>query len=168
MFNMQLCSYGKSPNVKGDIFSKGQCPQNDIKRDRIKTVPYSSVVGSLMYAQVCTRPDIAFVVGVLGRYLSDLGQSHWKVAKKVLNYLQGTKDLMLTYWHTDTLKVVGFSHSDYAGCVDDKNSTSGYIFMMVEGVVSCKSVKQSMWHVMRPLVMQYGCRTSFQLWRLCR
>ena len=54
----------------------------------MKAVPYSLVVGSLMYAQVCTRPDIAFVVGVLGRYLSDPGQSHLKMTKKVLRYLQ--------------------------------------------------------------------------------
>ena len=50
----------------------------------MKAVPYSPVVGNLMYAQVCTRLAIAFVVGVLGRYLSDLGKSHWKMAKKVL------------------------------------------------------------------------------------
>ena len=73
---------------------------------------------------------------MLGRYLSDLGQSHWKAAKKVLRYLQDTKDLMLTYRHTDTLEVVGFSDSDYAAYVDDKKSTYGYIFMMDEGVVS--------------------------------
>ena len=107
----------------------------------MKAIPYSLVVGSLMYAQVCTRLDIAFIVDVLGRYLSDPCQSHWKAVKKVLRYLQGTKDLMLTYWSTDTLKVVGFSDSNYAGCVDDKKSTSGYIFMMAEGVVSWKSVK---------------------------
>ena len=53
----------------------------------MKAVPYSLVVGSLMYAQVCTHLDIAFVIGVLGRYLSDPGQSHWKAAKKVLRYL---------------------------------------------------------------------------------
>ena len=76
MFNMQLCSSGKTPIVKGDKFSKGQCPQNDIERDQMKAVPYSSIVGNLMYAQVCTRLDIAFVVGVLSWYLSDLGQSH--------------------------------------------------------------------------------------------
>ena len=98
-------------------------------------------VSSLMYAQVCTRLDIAFVVGVLGRYLSDPSQSHWKVDKKVLKYLQGTKDFMLTYRHTDTLKVVSFSDSDYADCVDDKQSTYGYIFMMAEEVVSWKNVK---------------------------
>ena len=107
----------------------------------MKAVPYSSVVGNLMYAQVCTRPDITFVVGVLGRYLSNHGQSHWKMAKKVLKCIQGTKDLMLTYRHTNTLEVVGFSDSDYAGYVDDKKSTSDYIFMMVEGLVSWKSVK---------------------------
>ena len=49
---------------------------------------------------------------------------------------------MLTYRLTDTLEVVGFSDSDYAGCVDDKKSTFGYIFVMVEGVVSCKSIKK--------------------------
>ena len=70
----------------------------------MKVVSYSSVVGSQRYAQVCTRLDIAFVVSVLGRFLSDPRQSHWKAVKKVLRYLQGTKDLMLTYRHTDLLK----------------------------------------------------------------
>ena len=93
-----------------------------------------------MYAQVCTRLDIAFVVDVLGGYLSDPGQSHWKAAKKVLRYFQGTKDLMLTYRHTDTLRVIGFSDFDYLGCVDDKKSNYGYIFMMAEGAVSWKSI----------------------------
>ena len=131
-FNMQSCSFGKAPIVKDDRFSKGQSLQNDIERDQTKAFPYSSIVGNLMYAQVCTCLDIAFVVGALGKYLSDLGQSHWKVAKKVLRYLQGIKNLMLTYRRTDTLEMVGFSDSDYAGCMDDKKSTSGYIFMMVE------------------------------------
>ena len=69
---------------------------------------------------------------LLGRYLSDLRQSHWKEVKKVLTYLQGTKDLMLTYRRTDTLEVVGFSDFNYEDYVDDKKSTSGYIFMMAK------------------------------------
>ena len=60
---MQSCSSGKAPIVKGNIFSKGQCPHNDIERDKMKAVIYSSVVGSLMYALVCTDPDIDFIVG---------------------------------------------------------------------------------------------------------
>ena len=60
-FNMQSYSSGKTSIVKGDRFSKGQCPHNDIERDRMKAVPYSPIVGSLMYAQVCTRLDISFM-----------------------------------------------------------------------------------------------------------
>ena len=70
---MQSCTSGKTLIVKGDRFSKGQCPQNDIERDKMKAIPYSLVMGSLMYAQVFTLPDIAFVIGMLGRYLSDHG-----------------------------------------------------------------------------------------------
>ena len=58
-----------------------------------------------------------------------------KRLRKFLGYFQGTKDLMLTYRHTHTLEVVGFSDFDYAGCMDDKKSTSYYTFMMVEGFV---------------------------------
>jgi len=50
----------------------------------MQKIPYVSAVGSLMYAQICTRPDIAFVVGVLGRYLINLGMQHWKAAKRVI------------------------------------------------------------------------------------
>ena len=85
----------------------------------MKAIPYASLIGSLMYAQVCTHSDIAFVVGVLGRYLSDPGLSHWKVAKKVMRYLQGTKDHMLNYRRTNTLDIVGFNDVDYTGCMDD-------------------------------------------------
>ena len=143
-FNMQNCKSTRAPIVKGDKFSKAQCPQNDDEREEMRTIPYSSVVGSLMYAQVCTRPDIAFVVGLLGRYLSNPGSQHWKAAKKVLRYLQGTKDLMLTYQRTSLLDVVGFCDADFAGCIDDKKSTTGYIFMMAGGAVSWKSVKQTL------------------------
>lgn len=77
----------KATIVKGDKFSKGQCPQNENEKDEMKVVPYASLAGSLMYAQVCTRPDIVFVVGMLGQYLTDHGLSHLKVAKKVTRYI---------------------------------------------------------------------------------
>ena len=65
---MKNCSPSVSSIVKGDRFNLDQCPKNDLKREQMKNIPYTSIVGSLMYAQVCTRPDIAFVVGMLGRY----------------------------------------------------------------------------------------------------
>ena len=83
-----------------------------------------------MYAQVCTRPDIAYVVSVLGRYQSNPGINHWKAVKKVLHYLQGTKDYMLTYRITNNLEVIGYSDPDYADYKDTKRATSGYIFIL--------------------------------------
>ena len=74
----------------------------------MENIPYASVVGSLMYAQTCTRPDVSFVVGMLGRYQSNPGLDHWKAAKKVLRYLQGTKDHMLTYRRSGHLEVIGY------------------------------------------------------------
>ncbi|KAL0428013.1 UNVERIFIED_CONTAM: Secreted RxLR effector protein [Sesamum latifolium] len=75
-----------------------------------------------------TRPDIAFAVGMLGRYQSNPGLDHWRAAKKVMRYLQWTKDYMLMYRRTKNLEVVGYSDSDFVGCVDSRKSTSGYIF----------------------------------------
>ncbi|KAL6320914.1 hypothetical protein AAG906_010723 [Vitis piasezkii] len=61
-----------------------KCPKNDLEQEQMKNIPYAFVVGSLMYAQVCTRPDIAFVVGMLGRYQNNPGIDHSKAAKKVM------------------------------------------------------------------------------------
>ncbi len=97
MFNMKNCSTSVAPIVKGDKFSLSQYPKNSLKIKSIKNIPYASAVGSLVYLEVCTRPDIGFAVGILGRYQSNPGLDHWKAAKKVLRYLQGTKDYMLTY-----------------------------------------------------------------------
>ncbi|CAJ2668438.1 unnamed protein product [Trifolium pratense] len=143
-FNMKNCSPSVAPNVKGDRFELSQCPQNDFEREHMKNIPYASAVGSLMYAQVCTRPDIAYAVGVLGRYQSNPGVDHWKAAKKVMRYLQGTKNFMLMYKRTDNLEVIGYSDSDYAGCIDTRKSTSGYVFMLASGAVSWRSAKQTL------------------------
>ena len=96
----------------------------------MKNIPYASVVGSLMYAQVYTRPDIAFFVGMLGRYQSNPGIDHWKTAKKVMRYLQGTKDYMLMYRQTNNLEMIGYFDLDYADCIDSQKSTSRYVFML--------------------------------------
>ncbi|XP_070019556.1 secreted RxLR effector protein 161-like [Nicotiana sylvestris] len=109
----------------------------------MESIPYSSIVGSLMYAQTCTRLDISFAVGMLGRYQSNPRIDHWKAAKKVLRYLKGTKDYMLIYRRSKHLKVVGYSDLDFAGCIDTRKSMFGYLFQLAEGAISWKSAKQS-------------------------
>ena len=78
----------------------------------MENIPYAFVVRSLMYAQTCTRPNISFAVGMLGRYQSNPGLDHWKASKKVLRYLQRTKDHMLTYRKSGHLEVIGYTDSD--------------------------------------------------------
>ena len=87
---------------------------------------------------------ITYVVGMLGQYQSNPGIDHWKTIKKVLRYLQGTKDYMLTYRRTNNLEIIGYFDFDYAGCKDTRRSTSGYIFMLSNGSISWKSHKQSL------------------------
>jgi hypothetical protein len=65
-------------------------------------VPYSSAIGSLMYAMVCTRPDIAHAVGVVRRYMNNLGKEHWEAVKWILRYLRGTTKHALCFGGSDT------------------------------------------------------------------
>ncbi|XP_059638641.1 secreted RxLR effector protein 161-like [Cornus florida] len=109
----------------------------------MQNIPYASIVGSLIYAQVYIHPDISFAVGMLGRYKSNPGMHHWKAAKKVMRYLQGTKNYMLTFRRIGELEVIGYLDSDFAGCVDSRRSTFGYLFLLAGGVISWKSAKQS-------------------------
>ena len=131
---MQNCKSSPAPIVKGDRYGEFQCPRNQYEIDQIKAVPYASAVGSLQYAQVCTRPDLVFVTGLLGRFQSNPGIEHWKLVKKVLCYLQRTKGIMMTYRRSDSLHIVGYSDSDYAG--DDRKSTFGYVFTLAGGAIS--------------------------------
>jgi hypothetical protein len=66
-------------------------------------VPYSSVVGNLMYVIVCTRPDIAHVVGVLSKYINNIGKEHWEELKWIIRYLRGTSTHALCFGGSDTI-----------------------------------------------------------------
>ena len=143
-FGMQNSKPGDTPVAKGDKFSLSQCPKTNLEIQEMEKIPYSSAIGSLMYAQVCTRPDIAFIVGMLGRYLSNPGMDHWKAAKRVMRYLQRTKEYMLTYRRSDQLEIIGYSDSDFAGCQDSRRSTSGYIYLLAGGAISWRSAKQTL------------------------
>ncbi|CAN6475959.1 unnamed protein product [Victoria cruziana] len=110
----------------------------------MEQILYTSAVESLMYAQVCTRPDITFIVGMLSRYLSNPRKDHWNVVKHVMRYLQGSKDHMLVYRKSYNLDIIGYSDSDFTGCQDSCRSTSGYVFILAGGAISWKSVKQTL------------------------
>ncbi|XP_070039108.1 secreted RxLR effector protein 161-like [Nicotiana tomentosiformis] len=78
-------------------------------------VSYASAVGSLMYVMVCTRPDIAYAVGVVSRYMSYPGKEHWEGVKWILRYLKGTS---------------GFADANLGSYLDSRKSTTGYVFTL--------------------------------------
>ena len=70
--------------------SKKQSPKTEEESDHMSKVPYASTISNLMYAIVCTRPDIAHVVGVASKFVSSPGKQHWEVVKWILRYLKGS------------------------------------------------------------------------------
>ncbi|MCO5582185.1 hypothetical protein L7F22_036075 [Adiantum nelumboides] len=104
-------------------------------------IPYASACGSLMYAMVATRPDIAHAVRVVSRFMSDLGKKHWDVVKSILQYSRGTADRQLCYGCGE-LFIKGYVDSDYACCVDSRKSTIGWIYTFAGFAISWRLVLQ--------------------------
>jgi transposase InsO family protein len=104
--------------------------------------PYSELLGSLMYLSVCTRPDISFATGSLARYMSNPTTVHWQAAKGVLRYLAGTSDLGITFGKSGSFDFRGYCDADYAGDIDTRRSTTGYVFTLNGGAISWQSKRQ--------------------------
>eukprot|EP00253_Pinus_taeda_P018366 PITA_18366 len=119
-FNMQDSKLVKVSIPVGVRLSAEQCPKTQEEEEDMSHVPYASAVGSLMYVMVCTRADIAHAVGVLSRFMSKPRKEHWTSVKQVFRYLR-----------------------DWAGDLDQRRSTSGYVFNLFGGAVSLMSKKQS-------------------------
>ncbi|MCO5610600.1 hypothetical protein L7F22_064839 [Adiantum nelumboides] len=105
-------------------------------------VPYASACGSLIYAMVATRPDIAFAVGVVSRFMSNLGKKHWEAVKGFLRYLAGTKDKCICFGK-GKLSAVGYTNVDFARDLDRWRSISGYLYTFTAGAISWFSQLQS-------------------------
>jgi hypothetical protein len=122
--------------------SKQMCPKTPEEREKMSNCHYASAVGSLMYAMLCTRPDISHAVSVVSRYQSNPGPEHWSAVKHILRYLRNTKHYFLVYGSED-LTVPGYTDSDFQSDIDDRRSTSGFVFLLGKGAFSWRSFKQS-------------------------
>ena len=111
----------------------------------MKNIPYSQLVGALMYLAIATRSDIAYVVGVLTRFSSNSGSAYWTALKHLCCYLQGTKDYKLCYEpdSQSSSAFVTYADADFGGCVDTRRSTSGMVVKMGTGAISWASKLQS-------------------------
>ena len=111
--------------------------------DLVSDVPYQALIGSLMYAAVGTRPDIAFAVQALSQFNASHTAAHWTAARHVLRYLKRTCDFGITFGKTPELILSGFSDADWGQNKVDRRSVSGYTFLLGGGIVSWSSKKQS-------------------------
>ena len=87
-FSMQDSKKGFVPFRVGSSLSANQRPKTPAEIKKMRRILYASTVGSLMYAMLCTRPDICFVVGMVSRYQSDPGEEHWIAIKHIFKYLR--------------------------------------------------------------------------------
>ena len=102
----------------------------------VDAISYQSIVGSLLYAAITTRKDIAQAVEVMSKFCGNPTQSHLAAAKRILRYLKGTVYLGLSYKTFTDGNLIGYSDADWAGDVDDRHSTSGNVFLLAKGAVS--------------------------------
>lgn len=134
-FGMSKSNSVENPMVPGFKLSKDE---NGVKVD---ATLFKQVVGSLMYL-TATRPDLMYGVSLISRFMGNPTEQHWLAAKRILRYLKGTTGLGICYKKRGCKELIAYSDSDFAGDLDDRKSTSGYVFLLSSGAVSWSSKKQ--------------------------
>ncbi|CAI8615091.1 unnamed protein product [Vicia faba] len=112
--------------------------KNGVKVDSTK---YKQIVDCLVYL-AATRPDLMYVLSLISRFMNYPTELHMHAVKRVLRYLNGTINLGIMYKRDGSEKLEAYTYSDYAGDLDDRKSTSRYVFMLSLGAVSWSSKKQ--------------------------
>jgi hypothetical protein len=138
-FNMVDAHPTRTPLPSGLVLTKAE---DDYKADPKLTQHYQAIIGTLIYAMICTRPDIAYAVIRLSQYMSNPTPQHVKAAKYVLRYLIGTQEYAIQYNGRSDSGLIGYSDADWAENKNDRHSTTGYVFLIAEGAVTWLSRKQ--------------------------
>jgi hypothetical protein len=133
---MTDCNPVQLPCQPGTVFSKKDCPNPPSPR----STEYAALIALANFLACWTRPDIAFVVNKLCKFMANPGEVHWQALKHLLRYLQGTKSLGLTFDFRNTAAIVpgvhGYSDASFADCPDTSKSTVAYVFFYGEAILS--------------------------------
>ena len=128
------------PGLKLRWVDKSSLSKQDM--EKLVKIPYRSLVGSLIYLAIGTRPDISYSVQQLSQFLDSYSYPHWNAAIRVVRYLKGSRTLELILGGDNEIKVIGFTDSDWANCPDTRRSVGGYLFTLGSGPVSWQSKRQ--------------------------
>ncbi len=116
--------------------------KNDGISSPVDQLNFQSLIGSLLYAAVATRPDIAQAVSMVAKYSASPTEAHLTAAKRILRYLKGTQKLAVKYQKMEDDRLLGYSDADWAGDKDERHSTTGNVFLLAGGPLSWFSKKQ--------------------------
>ena len=141
-FNMHDAKSVSTPIAPHFKLSASQCPESDEDIEYMSRVPYSSAVGSLMYAMVCSRPDLSYAMSLVSRYMANPGKEHWKAVQWIFRYIKDTADACLKFGKTGE-GLVGYVDSDYAADLDKRRSLTGYVFTVGGCAVSWRATLQT-------------------------
>ena len=141
-FNMENAKPITTPLAAHFRLSSALCPWSDEEVDYMSKVPYSSAMGSLMYAMVCSRLNLAYVISAVNKYMEKHGKEHWKAVQWIMRYLRGSSSVCLQFGRTRD-GVAGYVDSDYAGDFDKRRSLTGYVFTIGGCAISWKATLQS-------------------------
>lgn len=142
-FNLATCKPSTTPFAFGCHLSHAQFPTTPVETQSMSNIPYQSATGSLMWAMICSRPDIAFSVSTVSQFMSNPGPEHWTAVKRIFRYLRGTTSYFLQYQRSSSpFHLQGFSDASYADNVYTRKSTSGFCFQLAGGTISWSSRKQ--------------------------
>ena len=108
----------------------------------MKTILYKSVVGALMYLAITSRLDICYAISIVAQYNSNPKQNHWSCVKRIFRYLNGTINDGLFYDGNESLELIGFYDVDWTGDPINRQSRSGYVFILGNGPISWNNVIQ--------------------------
>ncbi|KAG8500695.1 hypothetical protein CXB51_002843 [Gossypium anomalum] len=141
-FNMQSAKPVSTPLAAHFRLLSALSPQSDDEIEYMSHVPFSSAVGSLMYAMVCSRLDLSYAVSAVSRYMANPGKEHWKAVQWILRYLRGTTNVCLQFGRTK-YGVIGYVDADFAGDLDRRRSLTGYVFTIGGCAISWKATLQT-------------------------
>ena len=142
-FQLEHITPRNTPLPIGINLDNNMSPKTDSEKRMMNNKPYRPILGSVMWGQLATRPDLSFSVSLLARFQANPGIEHWNALMHVIGYIRNTLDYGLTYSRDSDLSPHAFVDSDYGGCRDTRRSTSGYIFIMAGGPVTWSSKRQA-------------------------
>ena len=164
-FNMNEPKPISTPLGSHFKLSKEQSSKTEEEMDHMSKMPYTSAIGCLMYAMVCTRPNIAHAVGVVSRFMSRSGKQHWEAVKWILRYLRGSLDTYLCFTGA-SLKLQDYVDVDFVSDIASRKSITEFVFTLsgtsiswasnlqkivtlsiteVEYVAATESIKEMIW-----------------------